>query len=310
MKKDSVSGPDKILITGGAGLLGRQLVRQFSGQRAGDRLIVVDRRPATERIERVEWVCGDLCDPGLWRGLPSDITHVIHLAALIPWRPEEKSKAEVIEKNVMPVAFLAEYGRAWPFLQQVIFSSSVSVYGRSTGILKSDSPVRPSDLYAVSKWTGESILQTLADGGVAVTALRFTSLYGPGQYPGTVLPIMIRRALAGEEIQVYGLGNRTQDFLHCQDAAQAIWLSYERCVSGVFPLGSGIPTTMKDLAHTVLRVFGGPSSQVILFPEKEDGDAGIQVDISEAQKTFGYQPFFSLEKGLEDLKSALMNHKP
>jgi nucleoside-diphosphate-sugar epimerase len=309
MRKDSDSSSPRILITGGAGLLGRQVIRFFIKQGLEIRLIAVDRKPTTEKCPGVEWICGDLCDPGLWEQLPSDLTHVIHLAALIPWRPEEKNKAEVIEKNVMPVALLAEHGKGWPCLKQVIFSSSVSVYGRTKGILKMDSPVGPSDLYAVSKWAGESILQTMAEGGVDVTALRFTSLYGPGQYSGTVLPIMIRRAIAGEEIQVYGRGTRTQDFLHCQDAARAIWLSYERGVSGVFPLGSGIPTTMKELAHTVLRVFGGPSSQVILCPEKEDGDTGIQVDISEAKKTFGYQPFFSLESGLEDLKSALMNNK-
>lgn len=280
-----------ILVTGASGLLGSRVVPLLARSLPGTRIIAASRN-----------ISGDLRNKEFWAKLPGTITSVIHLAAFIPWKAEQKNDESVISRNVLPIKLLVEYSRHWPNLRQVIYSSSVSVYEPTSDWLSETSTIRPASLYGEAKQQGEDLLSQLP---VHVATLRFTSLYARGQYEGTVLPIMVNRARQGQEILIFGDGTRTQDFLHCEDAAHAVLLALQRSADGVYNIGTGTPVTMTELAETVSRVFSNGESKIVYQPQRADGDPGIKLDVSKARRELNYEPRISLECGLGKLKQEM-----
>lgn len=301
---DSESQQSIIFVTGAGGLLGSRVV-PFLLQHIPDcRILAAARNEKRVRPTdpRVHIVLGDLLDEAFWANLPTDITHVVHLAARIPWRPEEKNRTGLLQDNLLPLQHLLEHSRRWPNLAQVIYSSSVSVYAQSDEFLTEESLKQPADLYGASKLAGEELLVSLAERNVAAVSLRFSSLYAHGQYQGTVLPLMINRALQKQPLLLFGDGSRTQDFLHCDDAAGAILVSFQKLARGVYNVGTGIPVTMTQLARTVSHVFTNDTAEIVFQPDVSDKDSGLKLDISKARRELNYQPQIDLASGLAKLK--------
>lgn len=300
-----------ILITGASGLLGSRVV-PFLLQAIPDcRILAAARNENRVRTNdpRTQVVLGDLRDEKVWADLPANITLVVHLASEIPRKPEEKNSASLLMNNLLPLAHLLEHSRHWSNLQRIIYSSSVSVYGQSRQFLVEESPKQPADMYGTSKLAGEDLLASFTARGVAAVSLRLSSLYAHGQYQGTVLPLMINRALQKQPLLLFGDGLRTQDFLHCDDAARAILLSFQKRAAGVYNVGAGIPTTMAELARTVSHVFTDDTAEIIFQRDRKDIDSGLKLDISKARRELGYQPLIPLQSGLEQIKQEMNAEK-
>lgn len=287
-----------ILVTGAAGLLGRAVVRLCGKLRPGARIIAADISGKPDGHESAEWYHGDLCDINIWNSFPEDISHVFHLSARIPWDPAERTKAWVVSGNITPIANLLQKSMEWKYLRHVAYSSSVAVYGKVKGLLSSESQPSPQDMYGAAKLSGEVMLSILRGKGVKAAMLRFSSLYGPGQYQGTVLPMMIKRAEQGLDIEVYGKGDRTQDFIAVEDAATALMLSSMHEADGSYLAGSGRAVSMLELAGMVSHIFSEGRSKVVARPDKDDGDTGIRLDVSNAEQAFGYKASSVLEESL------------
>ena len=300
------SPPKVILVTGSQGLLGSRLVPLLSQKLPQSQIIAVVRKVTrTPPVSNVSVVEGDLRDEALWARLPKDITNVIHLAAFIPWRAAEKDRANIVSDNLVPLANLIEHSRHWETLQQVIYSSSVSVYAPSDQLLTEQSRTCPTTLYGAAKLAGENLLSCLQARGIGTVSLRLSSLYAHGQYEGTVMPIMVNRARRGEDLLVFGDGSRTQDFARCEDAAQAVLLSLLKHAEGVYNIGAGAAVTMLQLAEAVNSVFANGAARIVFQPEHANQDLGIKLDITKAQTELGYQPQHSLVSGLELLRSEI-----
>src|SRR3569832_1051149 len=277
-----------ILVTGASGLLGSRVVPLLARSLPDARIIAANRNT------------GDLKEKELWTKLPKTISAEIHLAAFIPWKPEQRNDERVLRENLLPIELQAEHSNSWPGLQQVIYSSSVSVYEPTGEWLDESSTASPASLYGIAKLRGEELLRGMK--GVRVATLRFTSLYARGRYEGTVLPIMVQRAQDRQDLLIFGDGTRTQDFLHCEDAAQAVLLALQQEANDVYNIGTGTPVTMTELAETVTRVFSNGESKIVYQPNRADGDSGIKLDVSKAKRELNYEPRISLECGLRKLK--------
>jgi nucleoside-diphosphate-sugar epimerase len=246
-------------------------------------------------------VQGDLRDKETWRALPSTITHVFHLAAAIPWQ-HEKVLASVVTDNLGPLSLLLEASQHWPRLEQIVFASSVAVFGYTLDVLHEDSPKRPGDLYGAAKLAGENLLLVATARGIRVACLRYTSLFGLGQHARTVIPTMIRSATESGRIRVFGEGQRSQDFLHYEDAAEATFLAYRHAAAGSFNIGMGKSITMTALAGLIREIFTKGRAEVIHDLETSEGDLGFRVDISKATRELLYRPRRDLGFGLDQLK--------
>jgi len=307
----SSPGQPVILVTGAAGLLGLRLVPLLAESVPGAQIIVNARSKNSRWVESsaITRIEGDLRDRDFWAQIPDTVSHVFHLAAVIPRKAEEIRRASVVIDNLLPLANLIEQGGYWPNLRQVIYSSSVSVYAQTDKFLDENSRCRPANLYGAAKLAGEELLGCLETRGVRTVSLRLSSLYAHGQYEGTVLPMMVSRARQRQNITVFGDGTRTQDFLHCDDAARALLRCFEKEAQGVYNVGSGTPVTMADLAQTVSRVFSDGETKIAYEPAKADGDLGIKLDITKAKHELNYEPQVQLEQGLRQLKEAMEETK-
>jgi UDP-glucose 4-epimerase len=296
-----------ILVTGGHGLLGSSAVPLLARNIPGAEILVVTRSEKQRRPEssQITTIHGDLRDENLWVRIPATITHVFHLAGVIPWKAEDRFKASLVTDNLLPIANLIQQSRSWPNLQQIVYSSSVSVYAPTEKFLDEDSPRQPVNLYGASKLAGEELLRCMESVGVRTVSLRLSSLYAHGQYEGTVLPIMVSRARQRQNITIFGDGTRTQDFLHCEDAARALLLCLEKEAQGVYNVGTGTPVTMTELAQTASRVFSDGETKIAYEPTKADGDPGNKLDISKARRELKYEPRVQLEQGLNKLKEEM-----
>ena len=299
-----------ILVTGANGLLGSRLVPLLVRHIPGAAIIAVTRNEGRRLASsQITGILGDLRDENLWARIPATITHVFHLAAVIPWKAEERYKATLVRDNLLPIANLIQQSRNWSNLQQIVYSSSVSVYAPTEKLLHEDSRVQPVNLYGAAKIAGEDLLRCMEACGVRTVSLRLSSLYAHGQYGGTVLPIMVSRARERQDITIFGDGTRTQDFLHCEDAARAMLLCFEKDAQGVYNVGTGTPVTMTELGQTAGRVFSDGEIKITYEPTKNDGDLGIRLDITKARRELNYEPQIQLERGLRKVKEEMENTK-
>jgi nucleoside-diphosphate-sugar epimerase len=291
-----------IVITGAGGFLGSRVVPLVRRKARRAQVIAVSRRPIPgPPVAGVDVVHGDLRSSRVWRQLPRNVSHVIHLAARIPWQRRDAGRAAVLRDNLEPIVRLVDISTEWSTLRQIVYGSSVSVYAPSSGALRESSPTRPRTFYAAAKLAGEMLLDTLTSRGVAVASLRYSSLYGAGQYSGTVLPLFADRARRGLPLQLFN-ADRIQDFVHAEDAARGTWLACHAGASGPFNLGSGRSVTMRHLARAILRAFDARGASRIL-EDQGDGsaDAGWRLDIGRARRELGYLPRVRLEDGLSAL---------
>jgi nucleoside-diphosphate-sugar epimerase len=296
---------DVIVVTGAGGFLGSRVVPLIRRQAAQARVVAVTRRRrARTRDERgIERVHGDLRQAAVWRRLPRGVTHVIHLAAAIPYGLSVPNQGHVILDNVAPIAQLLHASLQWADLRHVVYASSVSVYAPGRTPLRESSAAAPASLYGAAKLAGEQLLAPLAARGVSVAALRYSSIYGSGQYPETVLPLLMDRARRGLPLHVFN-GRRTQDFLHVDDAARAAWLACRLAARGAFNIGSGRAVSMSLLAREIVRAFGrSTTSRIVEEAQAAADDPGIRMTVRGARQRLGFRPRIGLRAGLRRLAS-------
>jgi nucleoside-diphosphate-sugar epimerase len=297
-------GPNVIVVTGAGGFLGSRVLPMVRRQAGRARVVAVvrHRRRRARFAPGVEVIHGDLRQPAVWRRVPLSVTHVIHLAAAIPWDRREAQRPRVVLDNVAPIAHLLQASARWPDLRHVVYASSVSIYAPSRTRLHESSATGPASLYAAAKLAGEQLLGPLTARGVGVAALRYSSIYGAGQYPGTVLPLLANRARRGLPLHVFN-GRRTQDFVHVDDAARATWLACRRAARGAYNVGSGRPISMSILAREILAAFdrSGTSRIVIEAARELSGPSGIRMNIGRARRVLGFRPRIDLRDGLSQL---------
>jgi UDP-glucose 4-epimerase len=190
-------------------------------------------------------------------------------------------------------------------MKRLIHSSSVTVYGRPRRLIaKETSPKNPIIVYGVSKLTAESYCNMFSElHDLDITILRYASVYGPGLNQKTALPIFIDRAFKNEDIYIYGDGKRSQDYVYVNDVIQANLLAADKKINDTFNIGSGIQTTMKELAETIVDVLDSKSK--ILFDPTQKQEFSFGIDIEKAKRKLGYKPQYNLRKGLEEFKKTL-----
>ena len=285
----------RVLVTGGAGFIGRRVVRALLAE--GHEVTVADLRAFPD--PDVRSVVGDLCDPdGPARAVRPGTDAVIHLAAFTYVVASIADPVSTYRLNTDATARLLELARE----QEVgtfLFASTNAVTGNVGGATITEQTVlRPLTPYGATKAAAEMLLSSYANCyGMACASLRFSNVYGPGMTEkDSFVPRLMRAARDGEGVQVRGDGSMLRDLVHVDDAVQGVMAAWAAGHSGPLILGAGRSVSVNDMVTTARRVTGAPIP-VEHVPVGNGEMPAVVVDIS-AARAIGYRPVHDLETGM------------
>lgn len=300
---------NRVVVTGGAGFIGSHLSEKLAER--GYYVVILDnlstgKRENIEELlkkDAVEFIRGSVTDLPLLNRVLQDTDYVFHQAAIPSVPRSVKNPQASLEANVVGTlnVLLAARDRG---IKKVIYASSSSAYGDTPSLPKREDMLpNPQSPYAVTKLAGEYYCQVFKEVYRLSTAcLRYFNVYGPRQDPDSqyaaVVPRFIKRALQNKPPIVLGDGDQTRDFTFVKDAVLANILAAESNAEGVFNVGNGRNISINELARMILKSLRMDLETVHEEPRLGDVRHSL-ADISKA-KTFGYEPRYSLEKGLEE----------
>jgi UDP-glucose 4-epimerase len=309
---------DSALVTGGAGFIGSNLATELA--EANVDVVVLDNmsehggaNPANldRSNENLTLIEGDVRDAELVRDLVEQIDTIFHLAALLSRPRSLKHPKENLDVNCNGTLTVLEAARRSPTETQLVFAGSQAEFGvPETLPLTEDAPTHPVDMYGVNKLAAEYYCNVYRDThGIDATTLRLTNVYGPKADIQTsnygVLGKFIRLALEDEELTVFEPGDMRRDPIFVEDVVNAFISVAETPSStrdsGCYMIGSGDPTTVKELAETIVATVGAGSVEMTPWPDDWDsirvGD--LYADATLARDELNWAPTASLADGIE-----------
>jgi UDP-glucose 4-epimerase len=305
----------RVLITGGAGMIGSQIADRLVEQGAAE-IVVLDNfeRGRKENLTaalasgRVQVVVGDLRDREVVNSVMRGVDLVFHQAALriTQCAADPRAAMETMADGTFNVLEAAvAHG-----VRKVVAASSASIYGMAEVFPTSESHHAYGNrtLYGALKTFNEGLLRSFHDTtGLDYVALRYFNVYGPRMdIYGVYTEVMVRwmeRIERGEPPLIFGDGRQTMDFVHCADIARANLLAAVAPVTdAVFNIGSGRETSLLQLARGMARAMGRPTLRPVLGPERAVNPVPRRLaDVSAAREQLGFEARIGLAAGLRDL---------
>ena len=312
-----MAGRSTVIVTGGAGFIGSELVRQLAAR--GERVVIIDNlvngkhENVADVLSRdVTLHVSDVRDSDAVVPHLRDARIVYHLACL-GVRHSVHSPHENHDVNATATLTLLAAARHAD-VPRFVYVSSSEVYGgvESTPILgdaiSEDHPAFPCTVYGGSKLAGESYTRAyFRTYGYPTVVIRPFNTYGPRSHhegdSGEVIPKFLLRCLAGRPMIVFGDGSQSRDFTFVSDTAAGILLAgdHPKAVGETINIGSGADVRIADLAKTVASVTGRPNAEIV-HDEPRPGDVyRLIADVSRARALLGFEPRVSMAEGLQRL---------
>lgn len=298
----------KALVTGGAGFIGRWVVKELLSRNAD--VVVLDDLSNGRRENLAEFsgnkrflsfTHGDIKDAELCDALVKGCDVCYHLGASINVQESIDRPRVVFENDVQGTFNVLESCRK--FGVRIVFVSTCMVYDKANGkALTETSPVNPASPYAGSKLSGEHM--TLSYGktyGLPVTVLRPFNTYGPFQKTsgeGGVVAVFTKRALRAEPLLVYGDGTQTRDLLYVEDCARFIVESgiAQAAIGQLLNAATGHDIPVNDLALMIAGSLDRIEHIAHIHPQSEI--ARLVGDADKARQLLGWEPQVTLEEGI------------
>lgn len=297
----------KVLVTGGAGFIGSHLVHLLMEKdwhvAVLDALTYAGDRASLARWDgspRFRLQVGDVADPAAVDAAMEGADTVFHLAAESHVDRSILDGAPFMRTNVVGTQVVLDAARRHG-VRRFVHVSTDEVYGDvATGSSVEGDPLRPSSPYAASKagadLTASAHFRTY---GTPVVITRGSNTFGPRQYPEKLVPFFLSRALAGEELPLYGDGLQARDWLHVEDHCSAIVLVGERGEpGGVYNVSAGNEHTNLQVARRLLALAGRPESLLRHVQDRPGHDRRYSVD-SARLRALGWTPRWDFAAGLE-----------
>ena len=267
----------RILITGGAGFIGRLICQHFQN-RAEVRVLDNLRGGFKSNLSGLDCqlIIGSILDRDLVREVMKGVDFVFHLAAMVSVQESVQKPNDCAEINAGGTAIvLKEAARARA--KKLIFSSSAAIYGDNPAIPTIESmPAEPKSPYAASKYEGERHCIAFTDEGrLPTVSLRYFNVFGPypdrrSEYTAAV-PAFIEKAIRNEPITIFGDGRQTRDFIYVKDVVAAnAFFALKSQATGAFNVACGRKITITDLALTIRDLAN--SSSTIEYSAARPGD--------------------------------------
>lgn len=292
----------RLLVTGGAGFVGSNLVHYWLREHPQDEVIVLDKLTYAGNLEslrdlegnpKLTFIRGDICDYALMREVVRDCDNVLHLAAESHVDRSLSSKeaaAEFFQTNVDGTRTVLQAVSSWGAnrrVEKVIHMSTDEVWGTLDsleGKFHKGLPLRPTQPYSISKAEGQVLAHHWNEAGDLVAVVNCTNIVGGYQFPEKMIPLSVTNVLEGKPVRVYGEGKNWREYIYTEDICRGFDAviskgrvgigddpPYEykgELVRGIqYLFGSGQEITNLGIAQKILEMMGKP---IIIAKESED----------------------------------------
>ena len=314
----------KILVTGGAGFIGTNVVRHLLREGAAvinfDKLTYAGSNPPVDApAARYVLEVGDVADRSAVAAVleKHQPDAVMHLAAETHVDRSIDGPSAFIRSNLVGTFELLEAVRAYwskqPPSRRDAFRlhhiSTDEVFGSlgTEGLFSETTPYAPNSPYAASKASADHLVRAwFKTYGLPVVTTNCSNNYGPWQFPEKLIPLTILNALEGKELPVYGRGENVRDWLHVEDHARALFLVLRRGRLGeTYNVGGGAERRNIDLVRTICAILdeehrqGAPHERLIRFVTDRPGhDLRYAIDDEKLRGELGWAPEENLDTGL------------
>lgn len=333
----------QLLVTGGAGFIGSNLIQHIIDRPEIDALVNLDALTyaghlgnlrGVDRHSKYRFVQVDLRDKAavLDTVRKHRITHVLHLAAESHVDRSITGPGDFIHTNVVGTFHLLEACRAvWldpasgsphpASNRRFHHVSTDEVYGSlgPTGYFTETSPYAPNSPYSASKAASDMLVRAYHHTyGLPCVITNCSNNYGPFQFPEKLIPVVIQSAIARRAIPVYGDGMNVRDWLYVRDHAEALWQVLLRGRNGeTYNIGGhnewpNLRTVelICDLIDELAPRLGGKSRQLISFVKDRPGhDRRYAIDAGKLKDELGWKPAHTFEKGLRETVQWYLDHQ-
>lgn len=293
----------RILITGGAGFVGSNLIALIRANNPSINIRVIDNETlgsfSVLQPFGVEAVKADILDTTSVEKALVDVDAVVHLAADTRVIESIEDPDKNFQNNVVATFQLLQSMRKVGVKTLICASTGGAILGEAPSPVHEEMVPKPLSPYGASKLAQEGYCSAFAHlYDMKIANLRFSNVYGPlSIHKGSVVATFCRAILNDKPITIYGDGSQTRDYVFTTDLCQGIVNAIEKEVSGVFQLGTGVPTSLNQLVTTLSEVTGVDITPI--YQPKRDGEIlHTYCDISRAKQAIDYSPRVSVKAGL------------
>ncbi|HVB97879.1 MAG TPA: dTDP-glucose 4,6-dehydratase [Candidatus Dormibacteraeota bacterium] len=301
----------KVLVTGGAGFIGSNLVHLLLRESPDMEITNVDKLTYAGNLEnladvgdspRYRFIHADVADArAVARAFEHGFDAVIHLAAETHVDRSLEDAAPFLHTNIVGTQVLLEAARRHG-VSRFIHISTDEVYGSApAGVdFPESAPLHPSSPYAASKAAADLlVLSYVHTFHLPALILRCTNNFGPYQFPEKLIPLMIANAMEDRSLPVYGDGLQARDWLYVEDYCRAILLALGGGRDGeIYNVSAGRPRTNLEVIGALLDRLGKPHSLITFVEDRPGHDRRYALDSRKLREELGWAPQRSFEEAL------------
>lgn len=316
-----------ILVTGGAGFIGSNLIKTLFRDTPGIQITCIDNFDPFYAIAIKEFNIlqfkdnpnfhlikldvGNTSPQALTDLIPGKIDVIVHMAAKAGVRPSIQNPLAYQQSNVIGLQHMLEFAKEKE-VKQFVFASSSSVYGINDHFpWKEEEQLLPISPYAMTKQAGEMLGHVYSKlFGIRFIALRFFTVYGPGQRPDLAIHKFTKAILNNKPITMYGDGSTSRDYTFVNDTVQGIMgaIRYTKSDFEIINLGNNYTVSLKNLVSAIEEITG-KQAKIEQHPDQPGDVPKTFADINKAKALLGYNPETQLSDGLKEFYDWFLENK-
>ena len=296
-----------LLVTGGAGFIGSNLTLALHEKFPDARLTVIDDFRSGD-FKNLAGYCGDVVAQNLatldWREQFGDekFNAIFHLASITDTTNHDQF--EQVHDNVESFRRILNFAR--PTKTRIIYASSASTYGATTEASIESNGAAPANIYSFSKTIIDNIAMRAAaeSSDWIIIGLRYFNVYGPREahkgVPASMVYHLAQQMKAGQRPRIFKHGEQKRDFVYVKDAVTGSICALDAQTSGIYNLGSGQARSFNELVGVLNKCLGTNFQPDYIDNPHAHYQNFTEADLDKVQSALGYQPQFSLERGVAD----------
>jgi len=299
-----------LLVTGGAGFIGSEFVRQESRNDFWERIYVIDALTYASDVKRikneidsgrVDFINSKVEQSENYKSIFSEVSHVTHLAAETHVDRSIQDGYPFLRSNIEGTFTILEATRKIPQIRTLVVSTD-EVYGSiSTGEATEESKINSASVYSASKASADLLaIANYLTHQQDIVITRCCNNYGPHQTAEKLIPLAITRLLAGLKVPIYGTGENIREWIYVSDHTRAIKKVLVQGKSGeIYNIGSGIRKSNIEIIEVILKMLGLDNTSIEYVSDRKGHDFRYALASQKISSELNWTPEIELDEGLE-----------